>query len=65
MLFIRLMSAAVEDFHLLVKLSYTLSYTKDDDKALDKAVLLRLILLADAYEFKSCLKQCAEALYTK
>lgn len=41
----------VDDFRLLLKLSYGASYVEDDGKALSTEQLLRLAVLGDRYEF--------------
>lgn len=53
---------AVEDLRLLIKLSYTLDYAKDEDQPLAKDVMLRMIPLANAYEFTFAMKDLAEAI---
>lgn len=53
---------AVQDMKLLLKLTYTASYVKDNGRPLDKLQLLRLLRLADANEMTDCVVECAVAL---
>ena len=50
-----------QDFHLLIKLSYAPSYITDGDEPLDRATLIRLASLANAYEFHDAVKECLTA----
>jgi hypothetical protein len=52
----------VEDFKRLIKRSYMASYTKDDDGALGKEELLRLLVLGNGYEMVWCVEECAQGL---
>jgi len=45
---------ALPDMKLLLKLTYTASYTQVDEHPLDKPQLLRLLLLADGFEMTDC-----------
>ena len=54
-------AAELEDFRLLIKLSYASSYIKDGDMPLDRATLIRLASLANAYEFHDTVNECLSA----
>ena len=49
------------DFQRLIKLSYMVSYTEEDGRALNKEELLRLLVLANGYEMVWCVEECAQA----
>ena len=53
---------AVADFQLMLKLSYSASYTKDGLVPLDRETRLRLAQLADAYEMTDCVTECLLSL---
>ena len=50
-----------EDFRLLIKQSYAPSYAKNGDKPLDKATLIRVAGIANAYEFHDAVNECLTA----
>jgi hypothetical protein len=50
-------------FKLLLELSYSSSYTHDDEGVeLDKDTRLRLALVANEFEFEECMNQCVASL---
>lgn len=53
---------AVEDMKLLLRLTYTSSYTQIGGGPFDKPQLLRLLRLADGFEMTDCMAECAVAL---
>lgn len=51
---------AVDDLRLLLKLNYSSSCINDNGCAIDKPTRLRLIFLANAFEFKEAVKEWAD-----
>lgn len=51
-----------EDFKLLIKLSYTNSYTHDDGVLLPHAIRLRLAVLAHSFKMEDCTTECLGSL---
>jgi hypothetical protein len=47
----------VLDLQLLLKLSYSGSYTRDGDHLLNMEIRMRLAILANAYEFRECVDE--------
>ena len=59
---LRSWSAALDLFKVLVRRSYGPSYTRDADRAVPSEELVSLLLMADSYEFTTCVEACAQAL---
>jgi hypothetical protein len=51
-----------EDFYLLIKLSYGTTYIRDGERELGVDELLRLLQVANAFEFMQAFAECRTAL---
>jgi hypothetical protein len=51
-----------EDFHLLIKLSYGTTYIRDREREIGMDALLRLLQVANAFEFMQAVKECSLAI---
>jgi hypothetical protein len=56
------LSQAIDDFKLLIKLSCGSSYVQDGDMPLSRSTRLRLAFLGSAFEFVDCVQECLQSL---
>jgi hypothetical protein len=57
-----MMHTGYEDFYLLIKLSYGTTYIRDGERKLGVDELLRLLQVANAFEFMQAFAECRTAL---